>query len=104
MRDDRRQPRQLQFVEGVVHGRRNGEIRELHQEVILLIERETKRVEPNLLEIFEAEMEIAPSSEGEPPFKAGLNFVPAHFHQLGDELMVRAGVWRSNYVGNAVGN
>ena len=64
--------------------------------------RDRKRVEPNVLEIFEAEMEIAPSREGEPAFKAGLNFIPAHFHQFGNELVIRAGVWRSNYVGNAV--
>ena len=102
MRDDWPKPRKLQLVEGLVHRRRNGKVRELHEQIAFLIECETRRVAPNLLEIFKAEMEIAASCESEAAFEARLNFIPAHFYQFGNELVIRTGVWSSNYMGNTV--
>jgi hypothetical protein len=39
VRDDGRQPDEMQAVHGVVHGRRNGKVREFHEQIILLIDR-----------------------------------------------------------------
>jgi len=58
----------------------------------------------NVLEIFEAEMEVASRGENEPSFKARLNFIPALFYQFGNETIRLIRVRSPNDVRNPVLN
>src|ERR1700679_136369 len=89
-------------MESLIYLRWNRKIRKLHQELAFLVQGEARRVEPNVLEILKTQMEIAPRREGETAFEAGLNFVPSHFYQFRNELVIWAGVWSRDDVSNAV--
>src|SRR6185437_4900898 len=57
--DDGMEASKLQFVQGLVQSRRNGEIRKFDQEIVLLVQREALRRGLDLLQILKTEMEIA---------------------------------------------
>src|ERR1700723_3002898 len=102
MRDDRLKSGQLQAVERVVHGRRNGEVRELDQEVVFLVQRVALGVEPYVLQIFKAEVEVAAGGDGEAAFEARLDFIAARSYQFGNEIVIRVGVRSADYVSNPI--
>ena len=54
MRDDGRQSDKMQAVHGVVHGRRDGVIREFHKQVGLLVDGVLLRIFLEVLQVFEA--------------------------------------------------
>src|SRR3984957_18399182 len=102
MRDDRLKPGQLQVVERVGPGRRNGEVRELDQQVVFLVQRVALGIEPYVLQIFKAEVEVAASGDGEATFEARLDFIAARSSQFGNEIVIRVGVRSADDVGDAV--
>lgn len=104
MRDDRAKPRQVQFVEGVVERCRNRIVGAFDEEIIFLVERIAGGIVTNVLEIFEAEMEIAPRRENEASLKESLNFVAALFYQFGVETVGLIRMGSSNDVRNPVFN
>ena len=56
----------------------------------------------DILQVFEAEMEVAPRRQNQPPLETSLKFIPALAYDLWNERVVRARVWRPNDVRDAV--
>lgn len=56
----------------------------------------------NILQVFEAEMEVATGGQNEPAFETSLKFIPALPYQFGNETMVGTRVWSADDVGYAV--
>ena len=97
-------PRQLQFVQSLVQRRRNRVVGEFHEQIVFLVERVAGRVVPNILKIFEAEMEVAAGGEDQASFKRRLNFIPALLYQFGNEIVILARVRRPDDVSDAIGD
>lgn len=102
MGDDGMQAEELEFVQGLVHGGRDGVVGKFDEEIIFLVERVEGRMLADMLEIFEAQVEIAAGGDGETAVEAGLKFIPAHFYQFGNELVIGAGVRGGDDVRDAV--
>src|ERR1700722_8367349 len=100
MRNDRLKSGQLQVMQRVIHGRRNGEVRELDQQIVLLVQRVALGVEPYILQIFKAEVEVAARCDGEAAFEARLDFIAARSYQFGNEVVIRMGGGGANLGGN----
>jgi len=104
MRDDGADPGELQLMQRLIERRRNREIGKFDQQVVLLIQSEPFRVVLYFLKIVEAQVEITPGGQGQPPLEASLNFIPALLYQFGNKRVVRIRMWCANYVGNSIGN
>jgi NADH:ubiquinone oxidoreductase subunit 5 (subunit L)/multisubunit Na+/H+ antiporter MnhA subunit len=72
MRYHRLQSRQLDFMQPVIHGRRNGKLVELHQQKILLVDAKPRRIRPQCFDIFRTHMEITAGSQHQPISKMSL--------------------------------
>ena len=93
MRDDRAKAGELQFVQGLIERRRNRIVGKFHEQIVFLVERKAGGVVPDVLKIFEAEVEIAAGRENQAPLEARLKFVPALLDQFRDKRMARS--WRA---------
>ena len=104
MRDDGTQSGKLQFVQGLIQRRRNRVVGKLDQEIVLLIERVARGIVLDVLQIFKAQMEIAPGGQNETPREDGLKLIAALPHQAGTERVVLIRVRGADDVRDAVGD
>ena len=95
---------QVQLVERVVGTRRNGEVRELHQQIIFLIDGVLGDIGLDVLNIFVAEVEIASGGQRETVADLVLQFVAAFPYALGIELVFAIGMRSGDDVSDAVGD
>jgi hypothetical protein len=104
MRNHRLEAGELEFVESLVEGGRDGEVGKFDQQIVFLVERVAAGVVADVLQVLKAEMEITARGDGEAAFESSLNFIPAFFYQFGNETMGWMGVGRGDDVGDAVGD
>ena len=102
MRDDGRQSHEMQAVHGVVHGRRNGKIRELHEQIILLVDRVLLRIFLEVLQVLKIQMKIASRRQFQAVADGGLKLVTPLADDFRIEFVMRIGVRRSDHVRDAV--
>ena len=89
MGDDRTQARKMKPVKGLIHRRRDGEIREFDKQIVFLVEREARWIVFDVTKIFKAEMKVTAGRENQAAFDRGLEFIAALLYQFGNEGMVR---------------
>src|SRR5208283_4552585 len=96
--------RELQFVERLIDRRRNRKFVELHQQVVFLIDAETRGMISNGQEVFVIEVKIAAGGQLQTSmefFGEGITF-GSHVCKVEEELL--AAVGSGHHVGNAIGN
>ncbi len=81
-------PGELQFVQRVIHRRRNREIGELHQQVILLVDCVFLRILLKVLQIFVTQVEIAAGRQSQAGANSRLQLIAALADQFGIEFIV----------------
>ena len=89
-------------MESLIHRGRDGELVELHQEIVFLVDAERAGVAAERVEIFDVEMEIATGSDSEAVPEAGGEFVAGGTDALVLEGVIGAGMRRADDVGDAV--
>jgi len=94
----------LQGVQGVVHGGWDGDFVELDEQVIALVDAETRGVSPQSLEIFRVEMKVASGSQLQPVTDFGLQAFAQALNARIIERIIVAAMWRGDDMGNAVGD
>ena len=94
----------MELMESLLDGSGNGEIVEFDEEVGGLIQSEALGIGAQGSEIFEAQMKITASRDGEAVSEAGLKFIAAGANQFGVERIFVAGVRGGNHVSDAVGD
>ena len=82
----------------------NGEVGELNEQIIPVIESETLGIAPDFLEIFKAQVKITAGGQDQAAFKPGLQLIAALTHELGNKRKGLIGVGGADDVGNSVGD
>src|SRR6267154_5694703 len=104
MSDDQPQSCQLNFVNGVVDGRRNGEFIEFHQEIILLTYAKGRGLLLECHQIFWTPMEIASRGKLYPVTNRALQIGRRLLHRRKIKTVFVVGVRRGNDVRNPISN
>ena len=96
---------ELELVDGFAHAAGDGEVGQLDEEVVLLVDGVAGGVGVGVLDVVEAEVEVAAGAEDEGDGfggEGGAEFGDSFGVDGGVEGPVGAGVWRADDVGDAV--
>src|SRR5579863_2328986 len=102
MSDDERKPEKLQAVQSLLDRRRNGEIGEFDEQVLLLVNRVVCGTGTNLLKVLHTEVKIAPCCQVQAVPHPGLQLVAPLAHKIEIKAVFAIRVGRSYNVRDTV--
>lgn len=91
-------------MKSLVHSRRDGDFIELHEQVIALIDAESRGVAAQRMQILWIQMKIAPGGERQPAIDLCLQLFAEPLDPRIVERVLVAGMWGGDYMGNPISN